>query len=58
MPCTVVNVAKKGTQLCITEDMVLPPRFALWLTKEGDLIRQCRVIWRKGDRVGVTFDAS
>ena len=57
LPCTVVNVANKGAQLCITEDMVLPSRFALWFTKEGDLVRQCRLIWRKGDRVGVTFDA-
>jgi hypothetical protein len=55
VPCTVANIAQDGAQLCIGEAIVLPSRFTLWLTENGETKRDCRVIWRKADRLGVRF---
>jgi len=53
--CTVANVSVGGAQILLEEPVVLSTLFILWFTQTADLRRGCRVIWRKNDKVGVSF---
>jgi hypothetical protein len=53
--CTILNISNDGAQMVINSDLILPNRFALRLTEDGKEKRGCRVIWRKGSRIGVRF---
>jgi len=50
--CTVRNLSETGAALDVTSPLGIPAEFML--VAEG-IQRQCRVIWRKEKRIGVTF---
>ncbi|MDP2411145.1 MAG: PilZ domain-containing protein [Pseudolabrys sp.] len=55
IPITLANVSEDGAQLCIGPDFALPASFILLLTRDGQIKRGCRILWQKGDRIGVRF---
>jgi hypothetical protein len=55
MPCTLQNLSLRGGEVVVSSDIVLPKEFALRLTQDGKIRRGCKVVWRRGDRVGVSF---
>ena len=53
--CTIVNFSVGGAQLSLSQEIVLPSRFALLLSKDGKSKHECCVVWRKLDQLGVRF---
>ena len=55
--CTVRNLTDKGASLETASPFGLPDRFNLLLASDGSR-KACRVVWRRGQRLGVVFIAS
>jgi hypothetical protein len=53
--CTIRNVSDAGAALDVSSPMGIPVSFTLVLVSDGRRF-QCRVIWRKERRIGVTFE--
>lgn len=53
--CRIVNVAAEGLAIEVADPSYVPPRFQL-MTEKDRLIRNCRLIWTKQNRIGVTFE--
>ena len=52
----VSDVSHTGAKLALQEtDLQLPDEFDLYLTPDGTVGRNCAVIWRDGQDVGVKF---
>ena len=51
--CTVRNLSETGAALDVQSPVGIPAEFTLVTDTEQ---RQCRVVWRKEKRIGVTFD--
>ena len=54
--CTVRNLTDKGAMLETASPFGLPDRFNLFITSDGTRM-SCRVVWRRGQRLGVVFVA-
>jgi len=52
--CTVRNLSASGAALDVVSPVGIPDSFDLVIVAEH-LRRHCRVVWRKGKRIGVTF---
>jgi hypothetical protein len=55
--CTVRNLSDKGASLETASPFGIPDRFNLRLASDGTR-KACRVVWRRGQRLGVVFIAS
>jgi hypothetical protein len=55
LPCTLQNLSLRGGEVVVAPDIELPKKFAIRLTEDGKIRRGCSVVWRKDDRVGVSF---
>lgn len=53
MSCTVRNISQSGALLIANTDEPLE-RLTLVIVSEK-LVRKCQVVWRAGDKIGVTF---
>jgi hypothetical protein len=53
--CAVRNISETGAALEIPQQAIVPHEFKLVITTE-QISRQCHVIWRKGNRIGVAFE--
>jgi hypothetical protein len=53
--CTLRNLSVTGAALEISSQTGIPEKFTLVVPGDG-LHLSCHVIWRKGYRIGVTFD--
>jgi PilZ domain len=53
--CAVRNVSKFGAALDVPTSFGIPHEFQL-IIETNQVTRHCRVIWRKENRIGVTFD--
>lgn len=53
--CMIVNVAATGAKLILKDSTEVPDIFVLLLSKKGDVRRQCEVMWRAGNSIGVQF---
>jgi hypothetical protein len=53
--CTIRNVSNTGAALDVESPVGIPERFTLVLPSDG-LHFPCRVVWRKGRRIGVAFE--
>ena len=51
--CTVRNLSNTGAALEVTSPVGIPTEFTL---VTDSVQRQCRVVWRKEKRIGVTFE--
>jgi hypothetical protein len=54
--CFLSDVSDTGARLEVPYSDKVPDRFLLWLTSNGSARRTCRVVWRKPNQVGVTFE--
>ena len=52
--CLVRDVSERGARIGVKAE-ALPDQFILQLTRNGKVLRCCRVVWRKGDEVGVEY---
>ncbi len=53
--CAVRNMSEFGAALDVPSSLGIPHEFQL-VIETNQVTRQCRVIWRKENRIGVTFD--
>jgi hypothetical protein len=53
--CTIRNVSKDGAALDVASRVGIPEKFTLVLPSD-DLTFPCRIVWRKGGRIGVVFE--
>lgn len=56
MSCTVKDISDTGARLRVSKDVAVPSHFDLIIEMDG-LEASCTVAWRRGEEVGVTFDA-
>jgi hypothetical protein len=52
--CTIVDVSADGVCLEIGA-LVVPAVFGLGFTSGGEVLRVCKLIWRRGERIGARF---
>ena len=55
LPCAVLDISESGARITLSVEDELPKRFMLVLTKNGQMHRWCRVVWREGSTVGIEF---
>jgi len=55
VPCTLLDVSQSGARLMLPGNEDVPDDFMLLLSEHGRARRQCRVAWRRKDKVGVEF---
>jgi PilZ domain len=53
--CAISDISEAGAQLRLASTDELPEQFALVIAKGGSVKRQCKVVWREKNRVGVQF---
>jgi hypothetical protein len=54
--CLLADISQSGARLKIKSEGTLPNRFTLLLGSPSGARRQCRVVWRRGDEIGVEFN--
>lgn len=54
LDCTVRNLTDKGASLETASPFGFPDRFNLLVVSDGTQ-KACRVVWRRGQRLGVVF---
>ena len=52
--CTIRNLSDTGTALSVESPVGIPTEFNLIVISD-QVTRRCRVVWRKENRIGVTF---
>jgi hypothetical protein len=52
--CLVTDISESGARL-YAESIVIPDQFVLLLTGDKTMRRECRVVWRLGNEIGVEF---
>lgn len=53
--CTILNLSNEGAAIEVPEAASLPPTFRL-MTVADRVVRNCRIAWTMGNKVGVQFD--
>ncbi|QDM19126.1 PilZ domain-containing protein [Tardiphaga sp. vice352] len=53
--CTVRNLSDTGAALSVESPAGIPSEFNLVVVSD-QISRMCRVVWRKENRIGITFD--
>lgn len=53
--CIVRDLSTTGAAIQIEDQAGIPEQFILFVSEDG-LRLSCRVVWRRGYRIGVTFD--
>ena len=54
--CVLADISDTGARLDVDDSKVLPDRFMLLLSGTGSARRDCRLIWRSPNQVGVAFE--
>ena len=52
--CTVRNLSETGAALSVESPVGIPAEFNLVIVSD-QVNRKCRVVWRKENRIGITF---
>ena len=53
--CRVVNISAEGAAIDVPDPVFVPARFQL-MTEKDRVIRNCRMVWTKQNRIGVIFE--
>ena len=56
--CVIIDMSETGAQLQVPAEAEVPPEFSLLIGGNANVRRQCRVVWRSGNRMGVRFPMS
>jgi len=54
-PCTVVDLSATGARLCVENGSKLGSKLALALTRDVRKLTPCRLVWQRGNDIGVEF---
>jgi hypothetical protein len=54
--CRMLDVSAFGARLELETPTALPDKFVLLLSNDGKFRRQCKVIWRTENAVGIEFN--
>ena len=54
MNCVVRNISPEGAAIDIQDPAFVPARFRLVMS-EGAVVRECKIVWLKDKRIGITF---
>ena len=54
-PCAIADISATGARIVLATECELPERFILLLTRSGEALRHCRLVWRNGLAAGVEF---
>jgi PilZ domain len=57
MSCTVRNISLEGAAIDVRNPAFVPSRFLLVMANDSS-VRDCRIAWIQGNRIGVTFAAT
>jgi hypothetical protein len=52
--CMITDISHQGARL-FAEDVEVPDQFQLLISGDGCSRRECRVVWRLGGEIGVSF---
>jgi hypothetical protein len=53
--CRVVNISAEGAAIEVPDPLFVPTRFQL-MTESDRVVRDCRIVWTKQNRIGVVFE--
>jgi hypothetical protein len=53
--CRVVNISADGAAIEVPDPAFIPDRFQL-MTERDRMVRDCRVVWTRQNRIGVIFE--
>ena len=53
--CRVVNISAEGAAIEVPDAVFVPARFQL-MTENDRMVRDCRIVWIKQNRIGVIFE--
>jgi len=53
--CRVVNISAEGAAIDVPDPVFVPTRFQL-MTETDRVVRDCRIVWTKQNRIGVIFE--
>jgi hypothetical protein len=53
--CRVVNISAEGAAIDVPDPLFIPTRFQL-MTENDRVVRDCRIVWTKQNRIGVIFE--
>ena len=53
--CTMMDVSAGGAKLRLNDTIEMPQEFILVLSRSGAVRRRCRMVWQRGDVIGVRF---
>jgi hypothetical protein len=54
-PCVVQDMSTTGAKVTIDDPNVLPAKLRLALARDARTGRNCEVVWRRGNSLGVKF---
>jgi PilZ domain len=57
MSCMVRNISVEGAAIDVENPAFVPAQFRLVMAKDSS-VRDCRIAWIRGNRIGVTFAAT
>ena len=57
MHCMIVNISAEGAAIDVENAAFVPERFRLVMANDSSEVYECRVIWTKKNRVGLSFVA-
>ena len=52
--CTIRNMSDEGAQILCGDQFAVPNEFR-FVTLSDNLVREAKVIWRRGDQIGISF---
>ena len=53
--CRLVNISAEGAAIEVPDPVFIPNRFQL-MTERDRVVRHCRTVWTKQNRIGVIFE--
>jgi hypothetical protein len=53
--CRVVNISAEGAAIDVPDPVFVPAHFQL-MTEKDRVVRDCRIVWTKQNRIGVIFE--
>jgi hypothetical protein len=53
--CRVINISADGAAIEVPDPVFIPDRFQL-MTERDRVVRGCRVVWTRQNRIGVIFE--
>ena len=53
--CALVDISQGGARIAVLTSEIVPDEFLLSLSRNSNVSRRCKVVWRKDEDIGVNF---